>query len=139
MNADYGGARKTAQEAGKPLAVVIGHGNGGWNKLSQTGKLTEETLQVLASRYTCLFVNTQDRTGKDLAKVFEIEEGPGIIISDRTGELQAFFHAGDLADATLVDYLRQFADPNLVVRKTITNPSDESGMDQSDFTPNSVS
>jgi hypothetical protein len=123
---EYATAQKTAKEQGKPLAVFLGAGTRGWNKLSQTGKLTEEALRVLASDYTCLFVDTKQSAGRELAEAFDIKEGLGLVISSRTGDLQAFYHAGDLADETLVGYLRQFADPNLIVRTTVTNPAEES-------------
>jgi hypothetical protein len=44
------------------------------------------------------------------------------VLSDRSGNLQAFRHEGDLTDAKLVSYLDRFSDPNLVVKTTVTNP-----------------
>jgi hypothetical protein len=123
---EYYVAQKAAKEKGKPLAVFLGEGKDGWKKLSRKGQLSEEALKVLASDYTCVFVDTKHKEGKELAQAFEFEEGLGLVISDRTGDLQAFRHEGDLADATLVRYLERFADPNLVVRATVSNPSQES-------------
>jgi hypothetical protein len=122
---DYAAAKTHAQKEGKPLAICVGEGKSGWNKLSQNGKLSEEALKVLASEYTCVFVDTKEAAGKELAEALEVNEGLGLVISDRTGELQAFRHEGDLEDGKLLVYLQQFADPDLVVRRTMTNPEPE--------------
>jgi hypothetical protein len=129
---DYSSALKLAKEQRKPLAVFIGKGKDGWKHLSRNGMLTDEALRVLNSDYTCLFVDSKKPTGKELAEAFAIKDGLGIVISDRTGDRQAFYHAGDLDDGALLGYLKRFADPNLVVRTTITNPSEEAqaGADQ---------
>jgi|SRR6516162_56062 hypothetical protein len=132
---EYYVAQHAAREKGKPLAVFLGEGKDGWNKLSRKGQLSEEALKVLASDYTCVFVDTKQQDGKEVAEAFEFQEGLGLVISDRTGDLQAFRHEGDLADATLVRYLHRFADPNLVVQVTVSNPSHESSQasDQSSY------
>jgi hypothetical protein len=127
---DYVTAKTVARKEGKPLAICVGEGKGGWNKLSQNGQLTEETLKVLASDYTCVFIDTNEAAGKTLAEAFEIPEGLGLVISDRTGDLQAFRHEGNLEDGKLLGYLQQFADPELVIRRTITNPDNEAGTAQ---------
>jgi hypothetical protein len=122
---DYAAAKTHARKESKPLAICVGEGKGGWNKLSQNGKLSEEALKVLASEYTCVFADSNEAVGKELAEALDLTEGLGLVISDRTGELQAFRHEGDLEDGKLLGYLQRFADPDLVVRRTITNPEPE--------------
>jgi hypothetical protein len=57
-----------------------------------------------------------------LARDFEINEFRGIVISNSTGELQAFRHEGNLRNEDLTYYLERFSDPNLAVSHTQTNP-----------------
>jgi len=132
---EYWSAQKAAKEHGKPLAVFLAPGKDGWNKVSQRGRLSEEALQVLAAEYTCVFLDTERKEAKNLAQEFSVSDGLGLVISDRTGDLQAFRHEGDLADGTLVGYLKRFADPELVVQETVTNPSTQSGRSRTFFRP----
>src|SRR5262249_11839992 len=74
-------------------------------------------------KYIPVFVNTDTDAGKRLARAFEMSSGKGIVISDRTGALQAFWHEGDLSNQNLARYLQRYSDPNLAVRTTEMNPS----------------
>ena len=132
---EYWSAQKAAKEQGKPLAVFLAPGNEGWNKVSQRGRLSEEALRVLAVDYACVFLDTEKKEVRDLAQAFSVSDGLGLVISNRTGELQAFRHEGDLADGTLLRYLKRFADPELVVQETVTNPSVESPPPRTYFRP----
>jgi hypothetical protein len=121
--ADYGAARKQGTTQEKPLAVFVGSGQAGWNQLDQDGRLSARAKRLLASDYVCVYVDTQTEAGRHLADELEISNGLGMVLSDRSGKVQAFRHEGDLADATLVSYLERFSDPNLVVKTTVTNPA----------------
>jgi len=46
--------------------------------------------------------------------------GQGVVISDRTGQLQAFRHAGELNGSELVSRLQRYADGSRVVTTTDT-------------------
>lgn len=118
---NYGLARKLGREEGKPLAVFIGSGKAGWHQLSQEGKLGKDTERILAENYVCVYVNRDRSEGRRLAEVFGVAEGPGLVISDFSGSLQAFRHEGDLPGDDLADYLERYADPDRVVRVTETN------------------
>ena len=123
-HSDYGVAKQEAQKAGKPLAVVVGAGKSGYTQLSREGRLPAQTQQFLTANYVCLYVDTKNAVGQGLADQLAIQQGCGLVISDRTGQLQAFYHDGDLPNADLTSYLYRFADPNLVVRGTVTNPDE---------------
>jgi hypothetical protein len=86
--------------------------------VSRDGRLGEEAKRVLSAEYICVYIDTTAAAGKRLAAAFEISEGPGIVISDATGDLQAFRHAGELGGDDLVRYLRRYAAPGRVVRST---------------------
>jgi hypothetical protein len=120
---EYGKARLRGQQEEKPLAVFIGSGKAGWEQVSREGKLAREVKQLLAQNYVCLYVDTAEEAGKRLAMAFEVTYGPGLVISNHSGNVQAFRHEGDLDNPALEQYLRRFADPNQVVTRTETNPS----------------
>jgi hypothetical protein len=116
---DYHFARKLGEREGKPLAVFIGSGQRGFENISRSGKLSDDVLQLLASKYVCVYVNTNNSSGKQLAANFDLSSG--LVISDRTGQLQAFSYGGTLSDADLQRYLTRFSDPDFRVRSTATH------------------
>jgi hypothetical protein len=118
---DYGTALKQVQKENKPVAVIISFGPSGWEKLSRQGELGKEIHEILANQYVCLYVDTSEEKGKRLAADFEITGGPGLVISDRTGKLQAFWHEGNLGNGDLVRFLQRYSDPQVVTRGTETN------------------
>jgi hypothetical protein len=119
---DYTAACKQAAQEKKPLVVILAPGEGAYQKLGRDGGLGAEAEGQLAEKYVCVHIDTNSARGKELAKAFAIPEGLGIVISDRTGEKQAFRHEGDLARADLVRYLQRYGDPNYVFVETESNP-----------------
>src|SRR5215471_1125064 len=89
---DYYLAQSQGKAAGKPLAVFISSGKDGWEHVSKDGMLSKEAKRILAGEYVCLYVDTKSSAGRELAATFDIPEGSGIVLSDRTGEVQAFRH-----------------------------------------------
>lgn len=124
---DYNKASEQGKTEKKPLAIFIASGKDGWKKLARDGKLGMDIEHLLMDGYVCVYLDTETKEGKRLAAAFEMPKGLGIVISDKTGKLQAFRHEGDLANNVLVRYLKQFADPTRVVVATITNPGDHDG------------
>lgn len=120
---NYTEARKLGEKEQKPIAVFIGTGEAGWQKLCSEGKIGSEAEQLLKQKYVCLYVNTATKHGQQLATAFEMADNLGIVISDATGRLQAFRHEGDLVRGDLVRYLNRYSDPTRQVRTTETNPS----------------
>lgn len=118
---DYQLAQVQGRSANKPLAVFIGSGEEGWRKLSQEGALGKEITQLLTTNYVCVYIDTSGEAGESLAAAFQISKGPGLVISNRMGELQAFRHEGDLPNQNLEYYLSYYSDPDRVVRSTETN------------------
>jgi len=121
-HADYGSAQKLGREEHKPLAVFVGSGKEGWNRVIRDGLPGKDLTQLLAETYICVYIDTTLEAGKQLAAEFEIPQGPGLIVSDHTGKVQAFHHRGDLSSDQLLSYLRRYADPERVVQTTETNP-----------------
>jgi hypothetical protein len=96
------------------LAVVFGSGQEGWAKMVRT----EDSRLLLAEQYVCVYVDTATDAGKTLAQKFGITNPMGVVLSDRSGDVQAYWHEGDLADASLTRSLRKFGDPTLKVTTT---------------------
>ena len=121
-HADYDSAQRLGREEHKPLAVFIGCGKAGWNRVSQDGQLGKDVKRLLAKNYIFVYIDTDVKAGKDLASAFEVPEGLGLIVSDHSGKYQAFRHEGDLPSEHLLRYLNRYADPERIVRTTDTNP-----------------
>jgi hypothetical protein len=121
---DYSSAKQLGKEGAKPLAVFIGSGKSGWNRVSQEGELGQEVKQLLAKDYICVYIDTNLQAGKELAAEFAIPKGNGLVVSDHTGKYQAFYHQGDLPNDQLLHYIRKYADPKRIVRATETNPAE---------------
>jgi hypothetical protein len=118
---DYHRARVEGQERQKPLFVVIGSGKAGYHDVSRDGRLSEEVRRLLAQHYVCLYVDTEHIPNRRLAEDFDMPRGPGLVISDASGRLQAFRHVGDLSNGRLAEHLRRYADRDRAVQETETN------------------
>jgi len=125
---DYAEARKMGQTEKKPLAVFIGNGVGGQEKVCKDGKLSPEVEKMLADSYICVYVDASTPEGQNLASAFAITKGMGLVLSDRTGEMQAFSHEGDLSATDMNRWVKQFADPGVTVRTTMSNTSSQMSM-----------
>ena len=112
----YGQAVSLAQEQNKPLAVFIGQGTEGFAKLVTDGGLTPETARSLKTEFVCLYVDSTTEAGKDLAGSFRMTEG--VVISDRTGGLQALRHEGAISPVVLTTYATTYSQPSLAVTQT---------------------
>src|SRR5262249_60350377 len=74
--ADYAAARQVGRMVQKPLAVVVGSGQEGWERLSQDGKLGKEVNRLLAANYVCVYVDSSAPSAKALADALEVAGGP---------------------------------------------------------------
>jgi hypothetical protein len=113
---DYAAARRQGESAGKPLAVFIGSGKAGWEKVCRDD-MSSECKEALASKYVPCYIDVSTDEGRRLAPLFKVN-GTGLVISDRTGELVAFRHEGDLSGGDLGRYLTRYADPSRAVSTT---------------------
>src|SRR5260370_21486753 len=91
---DYWTAQKRGQSEKKPLAVFVGSGQNGFSKLSGDGNLTEPVQKILAEKYVCVYLDTTKKIGMNLADDLQITKGLGLVISDRSGRIQAYHHDG---------------------------------------------
>jgi hypothetical protein len=117
--ADYNAALRKGRTERKPLAVFIGSGQKGYERVCQDGQWTERMKKILAKDYVVVYVNTRKKEGQKWARAFGLDQG--VVLSDRTTEMQAFRHEGTLTSRELVRYLVKFSDPDLVVRTTTTH------------------
>ena len=117
FQSSYARAVALAGEQHKPVAVFIGAGEAGYANLIADGTLPVEATKTLQSQYVCLYVDTTTATGKELAGEFRMSKG--LVISDRTGGVQAFRHNGTITAAELTTSVRTVADRGVVVNSTI--------------------
>lgn len=102
---DYGKALALAAQQQKPVAVFIAAG--GPDKLVAEGKLDETTAKLLLQGYVPLAIDPSTPSGQSLATSFNMTEG--LVISDKTGGVQALRHDGRVPAAELSGYLTRFA------------------------------
>lgn len=117
---DYYTAQKQGETQSKPLAVFLAPEENGYNKVSREGTLTRQVKQLLSESYIPVHVNTSTDEGKQLARAFEMTGDMGLVISDKTGAVQAFWYRGNLPNQELVRRLQRYSDPRLIVRITET-------------------
>lgn len=120
---DYQSAIQVAVAQQKPVAVFIGHGEAGYDKLVSDGKIPADAGKQLANGYVCLYVDTDTAAGKTLAGQFQLTEG--LVISSPGGAVQALRHSGNLSSAQLTGYVAKYSQPATVVttdyRGTVVN------------------
>lgn len=115
---DYAQGLNQVVVQNKPLAVVFGTGANSGAKALQTAVARHAVSQILANHYICVYVDTASATGKELSKRFGITKATGLVLSDRSGEKQAFWHEGSLSNSRIASYLRKYADPLTLVEST---------------------
>jgi hypothetical protein len=121
----YADASRHGSQEKRPLAVFLGHGSNGWDGFSKEGELSPGAQRLLEKHYVRLYLDLSKPDGQRLASAFDMKEGPGLVLSDHSGEMQAFRHEGTLSNADLEQKLRKYADPERAVVRTETNRSVE--------------
>lgn len=114
----YTAAQRMATEQQKPVLVVLGSGANGWTQMFGGEAPSGEVAQLL-SKYVCCYIDTATPEGKMLAQRFEIN-GPGMVISDRGCNYQAFWHQGVLSYQDMARCLVRYSNPQMSVRTTET-------------------
>ena len=115
----YQEGRQQGQQAGKPLAVFVGSGSVP-GKVVPEGSLSSAIRKILADHYVCVYLDADRDDQQRLIRELGIHSRQGLILSDRTGDLQAYSCDGPMSDSELARQLRTFADPTVVVRTTMT-------------------
>ncbi len=119
-HSDYRRAQALSSVQNKPMALIFGTGQQGWSRIALEGKMDAAGAKLLADKYVCVYANTASPAGKALAAMFDIQRDQGVVLSDRTGAAQAFWHQGQLSNQNLARYLQKYADDQTVVRTTET-------------------
>src|ERR1700722_5985472 len=74
---DYAAAQEKAAAQQKPLAIVFGQGEAGWQQLGG-GSLSNEASEILAEKYVPCFIDTATADGRALARQFELKGSVGL-------------------------------------------------------------
>ena len=120
-HSDYPAALAQGARENKPLAVFLAPGPGAWEKVITGGTLSPDAHQLLSTKYVPVYLNTETPGGKRLASSFELPGGVGLVLSDREGLRQSYWHEGTLEGQELTSALERHADPEGPVRRTETN------------------
>jgi hypothetical protein len=108
---DYRKAMALAVKEHKPLAVFIVKGES-----KKLANLPADVSKALKANYIAVTINSSDAEGKKIAQAFELTEG--VVISDRTGEKQAYRIEGKTSTDDLPQTLVRLADPKHVTTTT---------------------
>jgi len=109
---DYAQAKVQGESQKKPLAVFLGSGERGWEKVARDGGVNAQAQQILTNRYVPLYIDTTTDAGSELAHAFAVHDGQGLVISDRSGQFISFRQVGDMTNADLVRQLDTLASNN---------------------------
>jgi hypothetical protein len=119
---DYSAAQMAGKAQKRPVAVFIGSGGKGYEKLVQDGPLNSETRKVLQENYICVHLDTSNSKAKELASVLAITQSQGLVVSDRSGQYQAFHCNGSIPQEELLGKLIQVAQAEEGVQTTDVYP-----------------
>lgn len=111
----YRQARDAGEKERKPLVVVIGSGKTSWANLSKATQQDESIGNTLRSSYVCLFVDTDTPEGQALARSFDMSLG--LVISDKSGEVQAFRQSGELQAGEIARILNTHSNGEIAIRR----------------------
>lgn len=106
---DYQLAQAQVSLAGKPMVVFVGSGATGYTAAVREGTFDPAVSKLLSNKFVCLYVDTTTTSGRKLADAFGIKN-VGVVISDRSGNKQAFNASAALASAELEKTLVMYAD-----------------------------
>ena len=121
FSTDYSHARSEVATQRKPMAVFVGTGKDGWNQVVTQSPMDTTVKDMLASKFVCLYIDRNTTQGKDLAQKFDLADSDGLVISDRSGNLQAYSHQGKLETSEITRVLTTYAAPEMPVQKTESN------------------
>jgi hypothetical protein len=104
---NYTEAQRIAAQDNKAVAVFLTKGEGGLSDLIQGG-LSLQAQELLKSKFAAVMVDSTTPEGQRLAKAFQMPAGRGLILSDRGGNLQAFWFQGSLSGQELLRNLERY-------------------------------
>jgi hypothetical protein len=114
----YGQALQQGSAQRKPLAVVFASGPNNWTHVIRETAPAADVQRLLSEKYVCVYVDTATEAGRKLAQDFGMNGPIGLVLSDRTGSMQAFWSQGSMNSQMLVSYLQKYGDPQVVVTTT---------------------
>jgi hypothetical protein len=135
---DYRQARVLGEKLQKPLAVFVGSGTEGWKQISRDSKLEAAVQKTLTDGYVRVYIDVSTASGRKIADAFGITENTGLVISDKTGDVQAYWHQGNLTATDLAKVLTRYGAKDFVVRTTETQSNTAStlaSLNQYSFQP----
>jgi thioredoxin 1 len=104
---DYTAAQDVGIKSKRPLAVFIGKGADGFHHVNRAGNLGSAAEKLLAESYVCVYLDVTSPAAEAYVQAFGFKAGKGLILSDRSGAHQAFYHDGDLSAGELTEALRR--------------------------------
>ncbi len=114
---DYSQAMRQASAEGKPMAVLIGHGNA-FAKAMGDATLPDATAKLLLEKFVCVTVDVDTASGKELARQFQLTDG--LVISSAGGTHQALRQPGPISATDLTKHATAYAGTTGTPATTVT-------------------
>ena len=106
---DYAQAVSEACTSDKPLFIVICSGSSEYAQLASLGSFLSDGIErTLKTDYVRIMIDTDSPAGRELARQFDVEEGPHFVILDRSCKWQVYYQSGTLLETDLTPVLAQF-------------------------------
>jgi hypothetical protein len=106
---EYAQAVAEACNSDKPLFIVICSGSSEYGQLATLGTFLSDGVEgKLRTDYVRFMIDIDTPAGRELAKRFDVEEGPHFVILDRTCKWQVYYRSGTLLESDLSPVLAQF-------------------------------
>lgn len=102
---DYATALKCSREQHKPLAIFIGCGEDGWQKVVRGGKVGKEIEHMLSKEFVCVYLDAETPAGKKMAAALKVSDDMGLVLGDRNGEYIEHRHVGSMSEDKLSNCL----------------------------------
>ena len=103
---DYAKAHAEARKADKPLFVMICPGSSEYAQMTGLGTFLNERVEgSLRTDFVRVMIDTDTPEGQEMAKQFQVEEGPYFAIIDRSGKWQVYYQTGIVLEDDLTPVL----------------------------------
>lgn len=115
---NYAEAQQLARSQNRPLAVFVAPGSDSHERVVNEGTLTMKTRKVLQDSYVCVHLDAFGSESRSTVQALAVKKGRGVILSDRSGDYQAFHCDGMLPEHVLLAKLKQFSESDSLVKTT---------------------
>ncbi|MER3415163.1 MAG: hypothetical protein C4297_02995 [Gemmataceae bacterium] len=109
----YGVALDKARASGDALLIVFSKGSAGWRDAFPQDQPFGHDLELLGRRYILLYVDVATDYGAGIAKAFEVDHRPFVVVTDRGAHYQLVRRPGRLPRSLVVEWAQGSTSDNV--------------------------